>query len=180
MATAGSPCPPSVVVMGVSGAGKSTVARLLAEQLGVELGDADNLHPAANIAKMSAGIPLDDADRHPWLEAIGSWLQERADDGSVIACSALKRSHRDILRAACPGVLFLHLTASPELLADRLGHRHAHFMPASLLDSQLAALEPLGPDERGITLDASSPPEQTARTAADLLTRPPVGDRECP
>jgi gluconokinase len=155
--------------MGVSGVGKSTVARLLAERLGVELGDADTMHPAANIAKMSAGIPLTDADRRPWLEAIGRWMHARADVGCVVACSALKRSHRDILRAACPCAVFLHLTADPELLANRIGHRVAHFMPASLLDSQLATLEPLGPDERGVTLDASPPPEQTAAAAADLL-----------
>ncbi|MFC5906204.1 gluconokinase [Streptacidiphilus monticola] len=176
MAAAGSPHPPCVVVMGVSGVGKSTVARLLAGRLGVELGDADDLHPAANIAKMSAGTPLDDADRRPWLEAIGRWLHERDGVGSVVACSALKRSHRDVLRSACPGVLFLQLTADRDVLADRIGHRTRHFMPASLLDSQLAALEPLGPDEHGVVVDASPAPEQIARTAAELLTRRSVGD----
>ncbi|WP_084724915.1 gluconokinase [Streptacidiphilus melanogenes] len=163
--------PPRVVVMGVSGVGKSTVARGLAERLGVALGDADDLHPAANIAKMSAGVPLDDADRRPWLEAIGRWLHERDDTGGVIACSALKRSHRDILRAACPGVVFLHLSAGRELLARRLGGRTGHFMPASLLGSQLSELEPLGPDEPGVALDAAGEPDQVTRTAAELLDR---------
>jgi gluconokinase len=157
--------------MGVSGVGKSTVARLLAERLGVPLGDADDFHPAANVAKMSAGIPLDDADRRPWLEAIGGWLHERAATGGVVAASALKRSHRDILRAACPSVVFVHLTASRDVLADRIGHRTGHFMPASLLDSQLSELEPLGPDEPGVTVDASGDPDQITRTAVELLAR---------
>jgi gluconokinase len=158
--------------MGVSGVGKSTVARLLAQRLGVPLGDADDLHPAANVAKMSAGIPLTDADRRPWLEAIGRWLRERGATGGVVAASALKRSHRDILRAACPSVAFVHLTASRDLLADRIGHRTGHFMPASLLGSQLSELEPLGPDEHGIVVDASGEPDRITRTAAELLARP--------
>jgi gluconokinase len=157
--------------MGVSGVGKSTVARLLAERLGVPLGDADDFHPAANVAKMSAGVPLDDADRRPWLEAIGGWLHERVATGGVVAASALKRSHRDILRAACPSVVFVHLTASHDVLADRIGHRTGHFMPASLLGSQLSELEPLGPDEPGVTLDASGDPDQITRTAVELLDR---------
>ncbi|QMU69309.1 gluconokinase [Streptacidiphilus sp. P02-A3a] len=172
MSASGSPRRPCVVVMGVSAVGKTTVARLLSEQLGVALGDADDLHPEANIAKMSAGVPLDDTDRRPWLEAVGRWLRERNDVGGVVACSALKRSYRDVLRSACPSVVFLHLSASRALLADRIGQRTDHFMPASLLDSQLAVLEPLGPRERGLVIDAAPAPDRIVRTAVDLLTRP--------
>lgn len=165
--------PPCVVVMGVSGTGKSTVARMLALRLGVPFAEADDFHPPANIAKMSAGIPLDDADRRPWLEAIGRWLHERdlEGGGGVVTCSALKRRYRDTLRAAFPGAFFLHLTAGHELLQDRIGHRAGHFMPASLLDSQLAALEPLGADERGAALDVGPAPDAIAEAAVDLLSR---------
>jgi gluconokinase len=171
---------PCIVVMGVSGVGKTTVASLLAERLGVPGAEADDFHPPANIAKMSAGIPLDDADRQPWLEAIGRWLAERDAEGTggVVTCSALKRSYRDILRAASPDVFFLHLTADRALIADRIGHRSGHFMPASLLDSQLATLEPLGPDERGAALDARPDTEHLVEMAADLVPQPVNGDLE--
>lgn len=171
---------PCIVVMGVSGVGKTTVARLLAERLGVPGAEADDFHPPANIAKMSAGIPLDDADRQPWLESIGRWLAQCDAEGTggVVTCSALKRSYRDTLRAASPDVFFLHLTADRALIADRIGHRSGHFMPASLLDSQLATLEPLGPDERGTTLDARPDTEHLVEMAADLVPRPVNGDLE--
>lgn len=167
------PRPPCVVVAGVAGAGKSTVGRLLAERLGVPFADGDDFHPPADIAKMSAGKPLDDADRLPWLEFIGRWLHEAdtVGTGAVVACSALRRRYRDILAAACPDAAFLLLTAPRELLAARLGGRTDHFMPSSLLDSQLAALEPLEPDERGAELDATPPPDHLAARAAELLTR---------
>jgi gluconokinase len=166
---------PCVVVMGVSGVGKTTVAVLLAERLGLRYAEADDFHPAANIAKMRSGTPLDDADRRPWLLALGGWLGERAADGSggVITCSALRRGYRDTLRAACPEAWFLHLSGSHDLVAGRIGRRQGHFMPPSLLDSQYAALEPLAPDEAGAVLDVGPPgPEQLAAAAARLLGRP--------
>jgi gluconokinase len=168
---------PCIVVIGVAGIGKTTVARLLAERLSVPFAEGDDFHSPADIAKMSAGTPLDDADRQPWLESIGHWLHERdaAGSGGVVTCSALKRRYRETLRAACPGVVFLHLTASRELLADRISRRTEHFMPTSLLDSQLAALEPLGPDEQGASLDASPDPHTVAKTAVDLLPLPARG-----
>ncbi len=146
---AGSP----VVVMGVSGSGKSTVGAALARRLKVPFVDADTLHPPANIAKMAAGEPLDDDDRYPWLETVGVWLAGHPG-GGVVSCSALKRKYRDQLRAHCPRVEFLHLRGSPELIGGRLATRSGHFMPAALLRSQFDALEPLGPDEAGVTADA--------------------------
>jgi gluconokinase len=139
--------------MGVSGSGKSTVGVALARRLGVPFVDADTLHPPANIAKMTAGEPLDDKDRYPWLENVGEWLASHRD-GGVVSCSALKRKYRDQLRAHCPRVEFLHLSGSPELIGGRLAARSGHFMPAALLRSQFDALEPLGADEAGVTLDA--------------------------
>jgi len=140
--------------MGVSGSGKSTVGAALARRLAVPFVDADTLHPAANIAKMTAGEPLDDDDRYPWLERVGEWLAGHPD-GAVASCSALKRRYRDQLRAHCPKVEFLHLSGSPELIGGRLAARCGHFMPAELLRSQFDALEPLGADETGITVDAA-------------------------
>ena len=165
------PAPLCVVVMGVSAVGKTTVAVQLAERLGLPYAEADDFHPPANVARMRAGTPLDDADREPWLRALGAWLGERAADGSggVITCSALKRRYRDTLRAACPGVIFVHLSGSRELIAERIGGRTGHFMPASLLDSQFAALEPLGPDEHGVVLDVGPAAEQLVAEAARLL-----------
>ncbi|MFC1443761.1 gluconokinase [Streptacidiphilus sp. N1-10] len=162
----------NVVVMGVSGVGKTTVARLLAERVGLPYAEADDFHPPANIAKMSAGTPLDDADRQPWLEAIGAWLQQQnvAGVGGVVTCSALKRRYRDTLRAACPDIWFLHLAGAHDLVADRIGHRTGHFMPASLLDSQYSTLEPLAADEQGAVLDVGPTPDQLVDAAVRLLT----------
>ncbi|CAM3813295.1 gluconokinase [Smaragdicoccus niigatensis] len=141
-----------IVVMGVSGSGKSTVGAALAQRLRVPFEDADDLHPAANIAKMSAGHPLDDDDRHPWLEKVGQWLADHPD-GGVMSCSALKRKYRDQLRRHCPDLEVLHLSGTPEVIAARQASRPGHFMPASLLASQFATLEPLDADEHGVVID---------------------------
>jgi gluconokinase len=138
--------------MGVSGSGKSTVGAALAQRLGVPFVDADTLHPRANIAKMAAGEPLDDDDRYPWLEKVADWLAGHRD--GVVSCSALKRNYRERLRTRCPRVEFLHLSGSPELIGRRLAARSGHFMPPTLLRSQFDALEPLGADEAGVTVDA--------------------------
>jgi gluconokinase len=148
--------------MGVAASGKSTIARLLAARLKYAFTDADDLHPAANVAKMARGQPLTDRDREPWLKSLAGWIatQHEARRRSVLACSALKRRYRDILRAPAPReVLFVHLMAPREALLERMQRRQGHFMPAELLDSQLAALEPLQYDEPGIILDAMRSPE---------------------
>jgi gluconokinase len=145
----------SIVVMGVSGSGKSTVGAALAQRLGVPFADADDFHPPANIAKMKAGIPLGDDDRYPWLEAVGGWLADHCGTGGLMSCSALKRKYRDQLRKHCPQTEFVHLSGSPEVIAARQASRPGHFMPASLMASQFATLQPLEPDERGVTLDVS-------------------------
>ena len=141
-----------IVVMGVSGSGKSTVGAALAQRLRVPFADADDFHPPASIAKMTAGVPLDDDDRHPWLETIGDWLAEHTA-GGVMSCSALKRTYRDQLRRHRTDVEFLHLSGSADVVARRQASRPGHFMPASLVASQFETLEPLEPDEPGITID---------------------------
>jgi gluconokinase len=132
-----------VVLMGVSGTGKTEVGTRLAKALGGEFVEGDDYHPPANIEKMRSGVPLDDADRQPWLETlsreIGKWLD--AGKTVVLACSALKQRYRDILKAGRPGVRFVHLEGDPDLIRSRLAKRRGHYMPASLLDSQFAALE---------------------------------------
>ncbi|ORB82744.1 gluconate kinase [Mycobacterium kansasii] len=143
-------CP--VVVMGVSGSGKSTVGAALARRLGVPFLDADTVHPPANIAKMAAGEPLDDDDRHPWLQRVGQWLAAHRG-GGVASCSALKRSYRDQLRAHCPQLEFLHLGGSADVIGRRSANRAGHFMPVELLRSQQDTLEPLGGDESGVVVD---------------------------
>ena len=139
--------------MGVSGSGKSTVGAALAQRLRVPFADADDFHPPANIAKMTAGHALDDDDRYPWLDAIGEWLAEHRD-GGVMSCSALKRKYRDQIAAALPAdVRFLHLAGTPDVIARRQASRPGHFMPAALLTSQFDTLEPLDTDEHGISID---------------------------
>ena len=144
--------PRVIVMMGVSGSGKSSVGIALAKRLDCPFEEGDDLHPPANIAKMTAGIALDDADRAPWLDAVGRWIAGRGDGGGVISCSALKRAYRDTLRAAgLPTLAFVLLDTDEATLRDRLLHRQ-HFMPVSLLDSQLATLERPSPDEQALTL----------------------------
>ena len=155
--------PVHVVTMGVTATGKSTVAERLAKQLDLVFVEGDDLHPPANIEKMSAGVPLDDDDRRPWLQALADLLaeQHRAGTSAVVTCSALKRSYRDILRSGLPDsdIFFLHLHADYEVLLQRMGERTRHFMPSSLLQSQLDTLEPLGDDERGVLIDVADPPD---------------------
>ncbi|CAN5534159.1 gluconokinase [soil metagenome] len=140
-----------IVVMGVSGSGKSTVGAALAQRLRVPFADADDFHPEANVTKMSEGQPLDDQDRFPWLEAIGEWLAEHAE-GGVMSCSALKRKYRDQLRRHYADTHYLHLSGSKEVIARRQASRPGHFMPPSLLASQFATLEPLSPEENGVVI----------------------------
>jgi gluconokinase len=158
-----------VVIMGVSGAGKSTIGTLVARRLGLSFHDADDFHPAANIAKMSAGQPLTDEDRWPWLDAIGAHLQAHAATGCVVTCSALKRAYRDRLRAAAPGLRFVFLHGAQALVAARQAARQGHFMPASLVASQFATLEHPAPDEGVIELDVDAPPDAIAARAIRAL-----------
>ena len=157
--------PPLIVVMGVSGSGKSTVGVALAERLGIAFTDADGLHPAANVAKMRDGVPLTDDDRWPWLDAVGAELAAYDGRGLVVACSALRRAYRDRLRGPAPRTSFLHLTGERELLAARMAGRDGHFMPPALLESQLNTLEPLDDDEDGLTLDVAAPVEELVEAA---------------
>ncbi|MDF3142649.1 MULTISPECIES: gluconokinase [unclassified Streptomyces] len=165
--------PHVVVVMGVAGTGKTTIGPSLAARLGVPYAEGDDFHPQANIAKMSAGTPLDDADRWPWLDAIGAWAHGRAGLGGVVSCSALKRSYRDRLRAAAPGVVFVHLTGDREVIEDRMAHRQGHFMPTALLDSQFATLQPLQADEAGVAVDVAGSPEEITERAVKALSELP-------
>ncbi|HEX2018062.1 MAG TPA: gluconokinase [Aurantimonas sp.] len=162
--------PTALVVMGPSGVGKSTTAEALAAALGWPFAEADLFHPAANIAKMTAGEPLGDDDRAPWLAAIRDWIGARADEGgsTVLTCSALKRRYRDVLREAGARVRFVALAVDPEIVASRLAHRRGHYMPASLLTSQFADLEPLGPDEDGVTVVVDVP---TAELVSRIIER---------
>ena len=168
---------PLVVVMGVSGSGKSTVGRMLARALDADFIDGDTLHSPENIAKMSAGIPLTDADRYPWLKTVGSTLAQADKRGCVIACSALRRSYRDLIRSEARETVFVELDGTKELLAARMD-RPGHFMPRSLLESQLDALEPLQHDEVGFRYDVTESPDslveriETALSARGCGTRP--------
>ncbi|WP_046471764.1 gluconokinase [Allosalinactinospora lopnorensis] len=171
------------VFMGVSGSGKSTVAQHVAERLSLPFAEADDFHPHPNIDKMSQGVPLTDEDRRPWLSALAGWIAAHESHGqaTIMACSALRRSYRDLLREGAPDVRFIHLDGSRELIADRLQERSCHFMPTGLLDSQIATLEPLRPDENGATLDISPSAEElierAARTIAAALGLDPSARR---
>jgi carbohydrate kinase (thermoresistant glucokinase family) len=161
--------PSVLVVMGVSGTGKSTVAGLLAGRLGWELAEGDDLHPPANVAKMASGQPLNDEDRWPWLDKIAAWIKDRVNSGKtgVITCSALKRRYRDRLRGT--GVMFVHLHGDKELIAARMAARLDHFMPPGLLDSQFEALEQIEPDENAVVLNLSA--DKTPQEEADEIIR---------
>lgn len=160
---------PVLVFMGVASTGKSTIAAMLAGRLGWSFEEGDDLHPEANVAKMAAGHALNDDDRWPWLDRIAEWIDERiaAGEPGIVTCSALKRSYRDVLRREA--VTFVHFSGERELILDRMLRRQGHFMPATLLDSQFATLEPLGDDEKSITIDiALSPQAQAAEIATRL------------
>ena len=150
------------VVMGVSGCGKSEIGRRLAAVLEIAYAEGDDDHPPANVAKMAAGTPLTDVDRHDWLLLLQSRIAQAAAQGQglVLSCSSLKRRYRDLLRAGDPALVFVHLQGERELIARRMRERPGHFMPPALLESQLRDLEPLQPDEAGIVLDIASTPEQ--------------------
>jgi carbohydrate kinase (thermoresistant glucokinase family) len=157
---------PILIVMGVAGTGKSTVAGLLAERLNWELQEGDDLHPPANVAKMAAGIPLDDQDRWPWLDAIAAWIASKRERGEpgLVTCSALKRSYRDRLRG--PDVIFVFLNGPREVIEARMTSRKDHYMPLSLLDSQLATLEPPTSDENVLEVNLSA---DTHEEVAEVL-----------
>jgi len=157
--------------MGVSGSGKTTLARGLADRLHWAFQEGDELHPPANVAKMSRGEPLTDADREPWLRAVGDWIDARLADGvsCVVTCSALRRRYRDVLRAGRPQVRFLHVTADPDLVRRRVEARSGHYMPPSLLPSQLATLEPLADDEPAVEVSAEGDPADVLDRATGVL-----------
>jgi gluconokinase len=163
----------TVVVMGVSGTGKTTVAEHLVERLGWPFAEGDTFHPEANVAKMRDGIPLDDADRWPWLQSLADWIGQReaAGENAVVTCSALKRSYREVLRTGHPSVWFAHVDTSPDVLRERLLQRTGHYMPPSLLNSQLATLERLEPDEPGLTITGAGRPDDVAEEVLDVLAR---------
>ncbi|MEG2386097.1 MAG: gluconokinase [Aurantimicrobium sp.] len=161
-----------IIVMGVSGAGKSTIGLALANHLGVAFVDGDDLHPETNITKMAAGIPLTDKDRAPWLDLVGHELGKAhsVGKGMVIACSALKQEYRDRIRAGAPTTFFVELDGTRDELLGRMTSREGHFMPSSLLDSQLAILEPLALVENGIRLSCMLPVEDLVRKATNALS----------
>ena len=164
------PLPPLVVVMGVSGSGKTTIGTLVAHELGVEFIDGERLPPLENVRKMAAGTPLDDDDRWPWLEIVGRTLHEHGErrEGLVVACSALKRVYRERIRSQAPSALFLHLDGTVEVLTRRIEGRSGHFMPAALLESQIETLEPLAQEEGGYVLNIDQP---VADMVDDAVTR---------
>lgn len=173
-----------VVVMGVSGVGKTTVAKGISALMGWEFAEGDAFHPQANIDKMASGHPLDDNDRWPWLGALRDWMAAKiaADESAVVTCSALKVAYRDLLREAGPQVRFLHLVADESLIGDRIAQRKGHFMPPSLLHSQYETLEPLTQSElRSGSVDVSvkgTPPAVIERAMEALGLTPPVDEQE--
>jgi gluconokinase len=160
-----------VVVMGVCGCGKTTVARRISALTGFVFAEADEFHSDANVSKMRAGMPLTDEDRWPWLRGLAGWMAERAAAGesTVVACSALRRGYREVLSQGRPSVTFVHLDGSSDTIRRRLSRRTGHYMPASLLDSQVATLEDLEPDESGVVLNVSQTPDELAEQAVRKL-----------
>jgi carbohydrate kinase (thermoresistant glucokinase family) len=167
---------PGIVVMGVAGCGKSTIGERLADAMSGDFVDADTLHPAANKMKMASGQPLTDDDRWPWLNVVGGVFREAgAESATVVACSALRRVYRDLIRASAGRPLvFVHLAGSTELHAERLDARAGHFMPPTLLTSQLSTLEPLEADEAGVIVDIADPPDRIIETVLRALS--PTGE----
>lgn len=163
--------PQVVVLMGVSGCGKTTVGKRLAERLGWHFQEGDALHPQANVEKMASGHPLTDEDRWPWLEKVAAWIEARLDTGEhgIITCSALKRAYRDLLDRRGHGIVFVYLAGSERMIAARIAGRHGHFMPQSLLASQFADLEEPGPDEPAIRVDVGPAPEVIVEHVLDRL-----------
>ena len=164
-----------LIVAGVAGSGKTTVGALLAGRLHWRFADADTFHPAANVAKMRAGVPLTDEDRAPWLRAVGDWIDARiaAGQSGVVTCSALKRAYRDQLLSGRPAATMIFLEVSRDVLISRLNSRPGHFFPEKLLDSQLETLEPPAPDEHVLTVVVDGDAGQTAAKIIALL--PPPG-----
>jgi gluconokinase len=163
--------PQVIVLMGVSGAGKSTIGGELSRMLGWPFRDADSFHPPANIEKMKSGIPLADDDRWPWLDAIGAWIGERLarSEPGIVSCSALKRAYRARIGARRQGVRLVYLLGSQEMISSRLAGRKDHFMPLELLASQFTALEEPGPEERALVVGIAMPPVYMARSIVDKL-----------
>lgn len=165
---------PVLVLMGVSGSGKSTVAGILAGALKWDLEEGDDLHPESNVAKMASGTPLTDEDRWPWLATIAEWIRAHTSKGEpgIVTCSALKRSYRDVLSEGSEGnVVFVHLAGTRDRISGRLNVRMDHFMPSTLLDTQLSTLEPIEPDEHAIVVDVGPPPAEIAARIIEELER---------
>jgi carbohydrate kinase (thermoresistant glucokinase family) len=162
-----------LIIMGVSGCGKTTIAELLSRELGWEYRDGDEFHPKSNVEKMHSGTPLTDEDRWPWLKAIAAWIDQRRQAGehAIVTCSALKRSYREILAGARTDVGLIYLKGDEELIAQRLSKRHHHFMPKALLHSQFQALQEPGPDEHPITVSIEPAPEEIAAAILEKLRR---------
>jgi gluconokinase len=171
--SSGRPRTTTIVVMGVSGAGKSTVAGELVAHLGWDFAEGDDFHPPENVEKMRSGHPLEDGDRWPWLRRLAAWIGEHEATGrnAVVTCSALKRAYRDLIRDGHPSVWFAHVSADPGLIRDRVEHRSGHYMPPLLLGSQLATLEPLQPDEPGAVVSGVAPPAEVADQILDALRK---------
>lgn len=172
---------PPMIVMGVQGTGKTTIGSALGERLGVTFIDSDDLHPPANKVKMAAGTPLEDEDRVPWLKIVGATIVANAAEGrtTIVACSALKRWYRELLRSSVPELQFIHLAGQRDLVASRLATRQHEFMPTTLLDSQFEVLEPLAPWEAGVVVPVAGTPAEIVDVVAEYLARPaPSGDSE--